>query len=521
MKHSVYSVILILSYLGLSAQNPGDLNTDFAAGGFFIEYWDDTISRAFDIGVSSEGNLILPGFYESVGSEDNQIFVMSLDSLGNILPFGNSDRGLSHDISTGEYATKVVMLPDDKMLVAGNYTQDINYRPFVIRLNSDGSKDENFADNGVLMMSGIPMRVTDAEVFYDEGSYKIILSGESYDFRPILIMINEDGMMESSFGTLGVMFYYTFLGYFTDIIIDNEKDKLYAGMVSYADEALLLKYSLPAGTPDTLFGIGGMLSSESLAELEIRFDALIFDKQNDLLTAFGTYTHPDGDLDICAFRANASDGSTDQSFGLNGWAWLRSAGSDERILNAIQQSDGKYYIGGYTDYLGTDDFMVGRLKFNGALDNTFGTGGLVVTEDIMGMVSPDSFHEKIQGLALSPLENTLYAAGFSFSGDWQAIMVIAYHTGYIMEEHPVGLTEDRSLPVTVYPNPAVDRITVKTEQQGIHRIRIRDITGRILLERYCPGESIDLSLEGMLPSIYLIEVTLPGLQVITEKIIKQ
>lgn len=521
MKHSMCVTILILSYLGLSAQDPGDLKTEFAAGGIFIEYWDDTISRAFDIGVSSEGNLILPGFYESVGSDDNQIFVMSLDSLGNILPFGNSNRGLSHDISTGEYATKVVMLPDGKMLVAGNYTQDIHYRPFIIRLNSDGSKDENFADDGVLMMNDILMRVTDAEVFYDEGSYKIILSGESYDFRPLLIMINEDGTLESSFGTLGIMFYYTFLGYFTDILIDYAKDNLYASMVSYADEALLLKYDLPAGNLDTLFGIGGILSSESLAELEIRFDALIFDKHNDLLTAFGTYTHPEGDLDICAFRVNASDGSIDQSFGLNGWAWLRSAGSDERILNAVQQSDGKYYFGGYTDYLGTDDFMVGRLNFNGTLDNTFGTGGLVVTEDIMGMVSPDSFHEKIQGLALSPLENTLYAAGFSFSGDWQAIMVVAYHTGYIVEEHPAGFAEEQSLPVTFYPNPAVNSITVNTELQGIHRIRILDMTGKIMLERYCMGESIDLNLEGLLPSIYLIEVTQPGLQVITKKIIKQ
>ncbi|MBN2275578.1 MAG: T9SS type A sorting domain-containing protein [Bacteroidales bacterium] len=515
MKTLIYSTLLISLCLGLMAQNPGDLNTDFAAGGVFTERWNDTVSQVYDIGMLPDGNLILPGYYATAESVAQKVFVMNMDEQGNIPPFGNFSRGFKYELLLYGYATSVFILPDNKMLIAGNYMPAFSNQPFVIRLNSNGQIDDTFADHGVFVDEDIYLKVNDIDVFYDGDSYKIILCGENDGTHPQIIMINEDGSLETSFNTTGIISYDAYVGYFTDIIVDNESDQLYVCIALADMKAALLKYNLPDGGLDPTFGVGGILSTIAFEDINLTFNTIIFNKDSDNLTAFGKYQHTAGDLDMCALRVNASDGSIDLSFGLNGWAWLRSAGSDEDILAAVQQSDGKYYVGGYTDYLGMDDFMLGRLKANGTSDNTFGTGGLVITEDF--------FDERIAGLALSPSEDVLYAAGYSFSTDWRAIMVAAYHTGYEPEEPqpPVGFKEDQTSLVGIYPNPAVDNITINTGKAGIHRIRILDMAGRIMLERDYKGKSFNLNMEELLPSLYFIEVTLPCMDVVIEKIIKQ
>ena len=513
MKTLFYTTLMIILCLGLRAQDPGDLNIEFASGGIFTEHWDDTITQVYGIGMLPDGNLVLPGYYTASASPAQQIFVMKMDEQGNIPSFGNCSRGFRHQLCSYEFATGVITTPDNKLLIAGNYTPAFSEQPFVIRLNSGGETDETFAENGVFTNDGINMSVLDIDVYGDESDYNIILCGQNDGEHPQIIMINEDGDLETSFNSTGILSYDTYIGSVVDVIADNENNHLYACIALGGSKAALLKYNLPDGSLDPAFGVGGILSSTVFEDIELTFNAIVLNKDSDLLTSFGNYRHTDGDLDICAFRVKASDGAVDMSFGLNGWGWVRSAGSDEDILSAVQQSDGKYYIGGYTDIMGMDDFMLGRLKFNGTADNTFGTGGLVITEDW--------FDEQIAGLALSPSEDILYAAGYSFSDDWRAMMIAAYHTGYVPEEQPVGIDENQAALLNLYPNPVIDKLTIKTGVKGIHRVRVLDMAGKIRMERNYEGESLELNLEELLPSVYFVEVTMPNMESITEKIIKQ
>ena len=506
---SIIASILVANTM--IAQDPGSLYTEFGTGGVFTELWDDTVTQANDIDVSWNGTISIPGHIKTTDPTEEQIYVMSLGRHGTLLPFGNTSRGFIQDLADVECATSVIALPDNKILVAGYYMPTIVYQPFVIRLFANGEIDETFADNGIFSSDEIWMEVKEIDVFGNPESYKIVLGGKDNSDYPQMIVIDQSGNLDPSFGTDGILRYESRNGYYSDIIADNESHKLYACMALSGGKTALAKYDLPGGTPDAGFGTGGILSSESFEDIELTFNTIALDKGNNLLAAFGQYRHAAGDMDMCALRVNASSGAVDLTFGVNGWAWLRSADHEENLLAAIQQSDGKYYIGGFTDYTGNEDFLLGRLNLNGTADGTFGNAGLVLTTS--------SFDERIMSFAFSPNENMLYAAGFSKGTEWKAIKVAAYHTGY--ETEFSGKAEDQVSPVTVYPNPATSHITITTGQCGPHRLQVMDMAGRILCDTHFQGERFDLNLSHLSSSLYIIRLILPDRQVLNSKINKE
>jgi uncharacterized delta-60 repeat protein len=512
MKAFTTIIASILVANTMIAQEPGSLYLDFGTGGVFTELWDDTVTQANDIDVSWNGTIIVPGHIKTTDPPEEQIYVISLGRHGTILPFGNTSRGFLQDLADVEFATSVIALPDNKILIAGYYMPTIVYQPFVMRLFANGEIDETFADHGIFSSDEIWMEVKDIDVFGNPESYKIVLCGKDDSDYPQMIVMDQAGHLDPSFGTDGIARYESRNGYYSDIIADNESHTLYACMVLSGGKTALAKYELPGGTPDDAFGTGGILSSESFEDLELTFNAIVFDRSNNLLAAFGQYRHSTGDMDMCALRVNASSGQIDLTFGVNGWAWLRSADHDENLFAAIQQSDGKYYIGGYTDYAGDEDFMLGRLNMNGTADATFGNNGLVLT------IAP--FDNRIRAFALSPSENILYAAGYSIGTEWKAMNVAAYYTGY-ESEPPVSDKADQASSITVYPNPVADRILISTGQAGIHRVQIMDMAGKeICLFRY-KSEEFELNLESLKPSVYLIRLTLPDDHIRIYKFVKE
>jgi uncharacterized delta-60 repeat protein len=107
--------------------------------------------------------------------------------------------------------------------------------------------------------------------------------------------------------------------------------------------------------------------------------AAVMDGSKILVT--GTYGNY-GDQDVIVSRHN-SDGSLDTSFGTGGYA-IADLGSGFDAAKAIAvQSDGKILVAGYTDNSanGTDyDMAVVRFNADGSLDNSFGTGGVVLVD---------------------------------------------------------------------------------------------------------------------------------------------
>lgn len=99
-----------------------------------------------------------------------------------------------------------------------------------------------------------------------------------------------------------------------------------------------------------------------------------------------------------AMRLN-DNGSFDSSFGVGG-AGLIETPSQVYIEDLTVQPDDKILIGGYDFFDGDWNFVVTRFNADGLPDNTFGTGGRVVTNfDRAGFASPQDNLEALTVLS--------------------------------------------------------------------------------------------------------------------------
>ena len=81
----------------------------------------------------------------------------------------------------------------------------------------------------------------------------------------------------------------------------------------------------------------------------------------------------------------------------------------------------------------------------------------------------------------------------------------------------VSVNIDAGSLVSVFPNPAVDRITIVQQPEGVENIRLLDAAGRVLRTHLRAGDH-DLSM--LNPGIYLLEVTANGNRSV-KRILKQ
>jgi len=86
------------------------------------------------------------------------------------------------------------------------------------------------------------------------------------------------------------------------------------------------------------------------------------------------YTNTFGTNDVMVVRLN-SNGSFDSTFN-NGQARMVNRSGDDRGLAVALQSDGKIVVAGYTNIFGTNDVLVMRFNSDGSLDSTFNFSNL-------------------------------------------------------------------------------------------------------------------------------------------------
>ncbi len=132
-----------------------------------------------------------------------------------------------------------------------------------------------------------------------------------------------------------------------------------------------------AGSLDQSFGAGGIVVTDISGEdksygVEIQSDGKI--------VVAGYSTSGVTGKDFTCVRYNA-DGSLDNTFGTGGIVITDvQLGSEDIAYDLAIQSDGKIILAGYSDDGLDREAALVRYNSDGSLDNTFGTGGIVLTD---------------------------------------------------------------------------------------------------------------------------------------------
>jgi uncharacterized delta-60 repeat protein len=233
---------------------------------------------------------------------------------------------------------------------------------------------------------------------------KIIVGGHamthdgSRNWNGVLVRLNADGSLDTSFGDNGVVVAGPF-DYINTVLVTSDGDILvggdrFGGWMGGGSNATLARYNSD-GSLDTTFGAGGSgftsvdTSSwnDTFTKLAVAPDGKIV----GLTTANFTSGWDQGDFGVVRFNA---DGTIDTSFGGGDGVvttdFSDAPNSEDHPYAIAFNANGKLIVGGTTaDHGGTNlsprdgGFAIARYNDDGSLDESFGDGGRVVTRFAM------------------------------------------------------------------------------------------------------------------------------------------
>jgi uncharacterized delta-60 repeat protein len=385
--------------------------------------------------------LILLGFSLPAFSQDG-----SLDPT-----FGTNGKAYATTMNLNQSLSKTVVQSNGKVVVSGKAANCCGYDFSVARFNSNGTVDNTFDGDGVVTTDFGSNAWDIANTVAVQPDGKIIAAGISNQ-QFALARYNVDGSLDNTFNGNGKVI--TQIGSYSEIfsILLLPDGKILAGGTSFSgtNRFTMARY-LPDGSPDASFGTGGISATTILSGVQIIYslarqaDGKIvaagninndfaftrYTANGTLDPTFGFSGHfttnflgneiaysvavqPDGkiiaagvkDLEVLIMRVNAN-GSHDNSFDTDGIIKTNYSTTGDAFYSILIQGDNKIVAAGTSFEGGSSNHLLVRYLQNGALDPTFGTGGVLKLD----MGSSEAF------ATVAGWNNTLVVGGQS-SGMW-------------------------------------------------------------------------------------------------------
>ncbi len=360
----------------------GSLDNTFGSAGVVITPIGVSDSEARSVAIQEDGKIVVAGDYSN-GFNNDDFVIARYDSNGTLdFSFGTNGITLTPIGEHNDEPNSVIIQNDGKIIVAGS-TYNGSDRNFVfVRYNSDGLLDNTFGMNGI--------KITNVEGS-DETPYDMVLlnngkfiamgyysdtSGEN----SITMRYNADGSLDNTFGDDGIVrteveFSYE---YTTSVVLQNEnnKEKIITLSNTYGihGDFALCRFT-PDGSLDNTFGINGKTITSITDSSNDNFETVLIQKDEKIIASGSTYIN--NERHSVAVRYT-SDGSLDETFGMNGIALLPANNSINYVYSAAIQNDGKIIACGYS-YIGDSaGFAAVRYNTDGSFDNTFGPEGVLI-----------------------------------------------------------------------------------------------------------------------------------------------
>jgi uncharacterized delta-60 repeat protein len=454
----------------------------------------------------------------------------SFAQAGQLDPSFNYDGKVTTKITAFSSISSLAVQPDNKILAAG-FATVLGYKNMtLVRYLPDGSLDNTFGTNGILMLT-----LANSEIIVKKisilptgrilaGGY--VQNGSQYDF--CLVQFLQNGAIDPSFGNGGIVNARPGSddNYANAMVVQPDGKIILAGSsgTAYNPHFAIARF-LPNGHPDSSFaGTGSRLLNINSDKDEIKAAALQADGKI-VVAGNSFFSGVNGGMHITLARFKP-DGGIDSSFNNTGILISTHWGTDNEARAVAVQPNGKIVVAGWVSNGG---FSVSRLQVDGTADNGFGTNGyvstwfgyqsdtgndLVLQPDGKIVVAGSEFitSYEINHFALArylpngSLDPTFNGSGktataFGPVSSDQATAVILQPDGKIvaggfadscvcfaLARYFSGLSVSTSAPaneaygLSVYPNPVSDQITMvfTLEEPEYLSIQLADLTGQIL-----------------------------------------
>ncbi|MCC6511028.1 MAG: hypothetical protein IT423_18140, partial [Pirellulaceae bacterium] len=309
----------------------GALDTTFSSDGLGVyKFGSDSFeAEATSVAMQSNGQIVVAGWVQErmLGSSSARFAVVRLNSDGSLDTNFSEDGFQTTDLGGASQAQSVVVQNDGKIVVGG---RSLGNFATLVRYNTDGSLDRTFSGDGISSMasegSAISRIVLQPDGRILAAGFQNTPSGRQSRYSTILMMarFNANGSLDSSFGIKGKM-----------VALGTSQRN--------ADDIVLL--------PDGRFVVVG--------------EASVFTNGSETIHMAVSRFHANGNVDD-TFGTRVLTQTEKSSFGDFFIDPMRSWGS-----SLMRQADGKLVVSGYGD----NSLIVVRLRDDGSLDTSFAGDG--------------------------------------------------------------------------------------------------------------------------------------------------
>jgi uncharacterized delta-60 repeat protein len=267
----------------------GALDNSFGSGGVVILDFDGEDEFASSLLIQPDGKYLI------AGTDSGNFTLSRIDAYGNYdLSFGLSGKKI---IDIGGYlaggVSSILLTPNGNILFGGYCYNGQNDLSTIFCLNQDGSLDNNFDGDGILIYSDTLNQDRLRDICLQPDG-KIIALGNyhnetdnSYDFDIIMRRFNSNGNLDSTFGNNGVstIFYpEVHILYKASLQVDG---KILAGGVQSIGsngDYLLLRFN-SNGDLDSTFGVNGRVVTDFYGGNDFIYGDLVIDSDLKILTS--------------------------------------------------------------------------------------------------------------------------------------------------------------------------------------------------------------------------------------------
>lgn len=197
-------------FLAARFNTDGSLDTTFGTNGWTAIGFDSSDSQVKDVALQDDGKILLSGYAYNNSTGVNSMATTRINADGSIDPtFGTAGKITVNSGNNDDFAVAIAVQTDGK-IVMGGYTyvgeNPLRYDLVAVRLNTDGTFDDNYANNGVAIGRVLEDGQNYAEQMILQPDDKIILAGyaaEIDNYNLAMLRFDTDGNVDTTFGIDG------------------------------------------------------------------------------------------------------------------------------------------------------------------------------------------------------------------------------------------------------------------------------------------------------------------------------
>ncbi len=356
----------------------------------------------------------------------------------------------------------------------------------------DGSLDTSFGDGGVVV-TDIDNSQDFAYTVVQQTDGKLIVSGSkriNNENDSILVRYLEDGSIDSSFGTDGVVsadFGSGFYGY-EFLFVDNQNKIVAAGNQDQGSNTFFIvaRY-LDSGQLDNSFGANGIASIPGGYSMMLLADGSFF------LMRFSAN-------DEVSISHYLNDGTLDTLFGINGIAVSNYSGESFAIRETKIDGQGNIFVLGARDNNANSDIILMKFQPDGYLDTNFGTNG-IVSKNIDAL---NTFNFSSASLDFTNDNNILIAGSCGACVDLFEPVMQPFFLKYLNDGTPDPNFGDNGTILHPISGFYISELIIQQNQRMLVGGRVPDCFeggGIYVLSRYFSGGTTDNSFNGASPPL--------------------